>query len=178
MFLVSALYLYWCLNGQPDLTAQTAGFSDYVWLECPRRIYRTTGDAQRRKNMKKNTQTGISNCKKEMVSPMTRYRADVICTSMFSIFNTPAITRSHKYLHHQIDSQELTDVLLFQLLYERHYLCSYKTAAICEVVWMILKKCYVFAIHLTFPPCIVGFFAPLQVDWIVLTLLSLVLWWW
>lgn len=76
-----------------------------------------------------------------MVSPMAGYRADVICTFMFSILNTPAITRSHKYSHQQIDSQELTDVLLFQLLYESHYLCSYKTEAICEVVWMILKMC-------------------------------------
>lgn len=50
-------------------------------------------------------------------------RADEFCTftCMFSILNTPAVTRSHKHTHQQIDSQELTDVLLFLLLYERHY---------------------------------------------------------
>lgn len=123
-FSVSALYLYWRLNGQPDLTAQTADFSDYVWLECPRRIYRTAGHAQRRKKHEEKHSNGHFRVSEEMVSPMAGCRADVICTftSMFSILNTPAITRSHKHSHQQIDSQELTDVLLFQLLYERHYL--------------------------------------------------------
>lgn len=117
---VPALYLYWCLNGQPGLTARTAGFSDNVRLENPREIYRTTGHAQRRGKKSRKTRKRAFQTFRRDVSPMAGCRADVICifTCMFSIMNTPAITHSHK----QIDSQELTDVLLFQLFYERHYL--------------------------------------------------------